>query len=644
MTAERTGRPDSAPLAPTTSIVGETPLIAVVLFDRELRITLAEGLGLAALGSEGIPQVGGVLGEVLLPRIGADLVPACESALRGESRVLHLAHPTRRIRALVRPVREGRDTTGGGLLVTLDVTDAAVQAARVQRSESDYRALVEHAAYGIYRSTPDGRFLAVNPALVRMLGYDSAEELLSVRLDALYTAPGARDRLIELERAQEDVDDVEVQWRRKDGREITVRLTGRTVYDELGRIECFEKFVEDVTERRTLEAQLRQAQKMEAIGQLVGGIAHDFNNVLTTVMGNAEFVLESVGDRGTDAGEAAADIRDAAASGAALVRKMMTVSRKEPIAVRPMDLAALTSEVLRMARRLLPANIELETHLPDAPSAARIDRGAVEQILLNLLTNARDAMPAGGRLTVGLAPVGLSPERRKELRLDPQGRYLCLSVRDTGTGMDTETLTRVFEPFFTTKPAGSGTGLGLAMVYGLMQQHRGAVRMESTRGVGTTVRLYFPAGASETSEHRATGSRTYRGEETLLLVDDNDEVRVAAARLLERSGYDILQAADGEEAIRILQERKDDVALVLTDVMMPKVGGRGVYEAVLRMDASPSFLFCSGYLRPTDLAGLEHDANVGFLPKPWSATELTRAVRRMLDGQEPRSGPSVQRV
>ncbi|MBL8996226.1 MAG: PAS domain S-box protein [Gemmatimonadetes bacterium] len=622
-------------------VVGDTPLVAVILFDPGLQVTVAEGLGLAAIGGQGVPRPGDDLRASLDPAVRDVLVPACHSALDGESRVLHLPHATRRIRALVRPTHGAEGAVVGGLVVTLDVTEAVQQAARIERSESEYRELVEHSAYGIYRSTPDGRFLSVNPALVRMLGYDTEEELLGVSLLSLYATPGERERLIALEKAQRDVNDVEVRWIHRDGHEVTVRLTGRTVYDEAGRMECFEKFVEDVTERHALEAQLRQSQKMEAIGQLVGGIAHDFNNILTTVMGNAEFVLEALEAQGDDAHEAAADIRDAAASGAALVRKMMTVSRKEAITVGPADLGALTAELLRMARRLLPTNIEVISDLPEDPLIAQVDRGAVEQTLLNLLTNARDAMPAGGRIEVELTPAPLTADRKDELQLDRDLSFVRLSVRDSGSGMDEATLTRVFEPFFTTKPSGAGTGLGLAMVYGLMRQHRGAVRMESMLGVGTVAHLYFPLGESASATDPARRQRTYRGEETVLLVDDNLEVRSAAARLLERSGFRVLQAEDGEEALGILRERSAGIDLVLSDVMMPKVGGRAVYDATRSMASPPRFLFCSGYLRPEELEGLMAAGDVDFLPKPWTAAELTRAVRRSLDGGEPASGASA---
>lgn len=621
-------------------VVGDTPLVAVILFDPDLQVTVAEGLGLAALGGQGVPRPGDDLRASLEPSVRDVLVPACHSALGGESRVLQLPHATRRIRALVRPSHGAEGAVVGGIIVTLDVTEAVHQAARIERSESEYRDLVEHSAYGIYRSTPDGRFLSVNPALVRMLGYEAEEELLGVSLLSLYATPGERERLIALEKSQQDVNDVEVRWIHRDGHELTVRLTGRTVYDAAGRMECFEKFVEDVTERHALEAQLRQSQKMEAIGQLVGGIAHDFNNVLTTVMGNAEFVLEALDEEG-DAREAAADIRDAAASGAALVRKMMTVSRKEAITVGPADLGALTSELLRMARRLLPTNIDVTSDLPEDPLIAQVDRGAVEQSLLNLLTNARDAMPAGGRIEVELASAPMTGDRKDELQLDRDLAFVRLSVRDSGSGMDEATLTRVFEPFFTTKPAGAGTGLGLAMVYGLMRQHRGAVRMESMPGVGTAAHLYFPLGESASATDPARRQRTYRGEETVLLVDDNLEVRSAAARLLERSGFRVLQAEDGEEALGILRERSAGIDLVLSDVMMPKVGGRAVYDATRSMASPPRFLFCSGYLRPEELEGLMAAGDVDFLPKPWTAAELTRAVRRSLDGGEPASGASA---
>ena len=505
------------------------PQGAVVMFDHDLRYTVAEGRGLGAVGLDGPTMVGSTLDEVF-PRETSRLIEGdYRRALAGELVTSVVPYAGRIFRTVTAPVRADSGEVTAGMVVMQDITDAEEQSARLRRSEAMYSELVEHATYGIYRSTPAGAFLSVNPALVKMLGYGSAAELLAVDLPSLYERRGERERLMDLQRAHMNVDVVEVVWIHRSGRPVTVRLTGRAVYDHEGRLECFEMFVEDVTERRALEAQLRQSQKMEAIGQLVGGIAHDFNNVLTTVMGNAEFVLESVGPPGTDAGDAAADIRDAAASGAALVRKMMTVSRKEALSIRPTDLTALTTDVLRMARRVLPANIAVSSDIPDAAQVAQLDRGAVEQVLLNLLTNARDAMPNGGSLRVTIAPTELSRERRAVLGLDLLDRLVCLSVTDTGEGMDAETVSRIFEPFFTTKPVGSGTGLGLAMVYSLMQQHRGAIAVESELGTGTTARLFFVAGASVTPDVAAKRTRLLAGEETILLVDDNAEVRGAAA-------------------------------------------------------------------------------------------------------------------
>ena len=369
---------------------------AVVMFDHDLRYTLAEGRGLGAVGLDGTTMVGRTLDEVFPGETGRLIEGDCRRALAGELVTNVVSYAGRVFRTVTAPVRGDSGEVTAGMAVMQDITDAEGQAARLRRSEAMYGELVEHAAYGIYRSTPAGAFLSVNPALVRMLGYESAAELLAVDLRSLYERTGERERLLELPGADVSVDVPEVVWLHKSGRSLIVRLTGRAVHDHDGRLECFEMFVEDVTERRALEAQLRQSQKMEAIGQLVGGIAHDFNNLLTTVMGNAELVLESVGPPGTDAGDAAADIRDAAASGAALVRKMMTVSRKEALSIRSADLAVLTTDVLRMARRILPSNIAVSADIPNVPQVARFDRGAVEQVLLNLLTNARDAMPSGG--------------------------------------------------------------------------------------------------------------------------------------------------------------------------------------------------------------------------------------------------------
>ncbi len=354
------------------------------------------------------------------------------------------------------------DTPVQMLGTVVDITERKRTEEELRRSEANYRELFEHATYGIYRSSPEGRFLAVNPALVKMLGYESEDELLGVEMSSdLYATAGTRFELIERLGAAERIDGVEVEWRCKDGGLITVRLTGRPVRNEAGDLECFEMIVDDVTEQHRLEARLRQAQKMEAVGQLTGGIAHDFNNLLTVIMANLELAATALPREPAELWASFEDAQSAAQRGSTLVKKLLGFSRRERLKRQPVDLAALIGELLTMLRRVVPESIDISFQVQESVGNVLADSGAVEQMVLNLVTNARDAMPDGGELTIEV----------KRRRLDTTyvavhpwvrpGEYISISVTDTGVGMDEATKERVFEPFFTTKAVGTGTGLGM---------------------------------------------------------------------------------------------------------------------------------------------------------------------------------------
>jgi len=515
-----------------------------------------------------------------------------------------------------------------------DVTDRRAAEEAVRRSERSYRMLVERATYGIYRSSPDGRLLAVNPALVRMLGYASEAELLAVDLARdVYRDPDERRRLIDAHGNAPYVEGIEVDWKRKDGRPLRVRLSGTPVRDATGAVEAFEMIVEDVTERHALEAQLRQAQKMEAVGQLTGGIAHDFNNLLTVILANADLVAKSLPPDATELRAGVEDLLGAARRGAAMVRKLLAFSRREELRLRPVDLPKLVADLTGMLRRLVPEHITLETRVPVSVAAVLVDPGAVEQILLNLVTNARDAMPAGGVLTIAIAEATIDETYQWSHGWGEPGAYVRLSVADTGIGMDAATLAHVFEPFFTTKPPGMGTGLGMAMVYGLVRQQRGFVDLRSQPGEGTTVEVYLPvARRSARAKPKGVAAHLPRGNETVLLVEDEEGIRRSASRILRRFGYQVLLAADGEEALALYQRHRADIRLVISDVVMPRLGGTQLYQELQRQPDPPKFILTSGYAARdvVDRTVLDHAGPL--LQKPWNVDELLRRVREALDG------------
>jgi PAS domain S-box-containing protein len=506
-----------------------------------------------------------------------------------------------------------------------------------------YRILLDAAPYGIYRSSLNGRFLDVNAALVRMLGYNSSEELLALDLaEELYVYPDDRARLVQAaavraERGPSRLQwtSAEATWRRKDGTALVVRLSGAPLYDASGALHGFQMIVEDRTEQRQLEQQLRQAQKMEAVGQLTSGIAHDFNNLLTVILTNAHLLREELPVERTDLMEDLDDVRTAAQRGVELIRKLSAFGRNEPLALRPLDLGEVVAETVRLLRRTLPSSISLESATGDVPMPIAGDPGAIEQILLNLATNARDAMPDGGVLGLALQHRRLAEEDRALHPWIEQGDFVCLTVSDNGHGMDQHTRLRIFEPFFTTKARGEGTGLGMAMVYGLVKQHAGYIHLYSEVGEGTVVRLFFPLARRDVrSDQEANGASAALpgGTETLLVVEDEPHLLAAARRLLTLRGYHVLAAPDGVRALEILREHGSRIALVLSDMVMPRMGGRQLHGVLRAEDNKVPMLFTSGYTNA--VRGLAEEGareSVPFLQKPWTAEELLVVVRQALD-------------
>jgi PAS domain S-box-containing protein len=423
---------------------------------------------------------------------------------------------------------------------------------------------------------------------------------------------------------------------RPDGSQRVVREQATLEWDAQGRPLRMMGTVLDVTEQRRLEDQLRQAQKMEAVGQLAGGVAHDFNNLLTTILASHELLAAGLPADGPHR-EDLDTIRQAARRAAELTSSLLAFSRQQALELRALSLGALLSAFVRMARRVVPEDVEVVTHVETEESVVRADPIAVEQMLMNLVTNARDAMPGGGSLSIAVGRGALDEEHRRTHGWGKPGEYVILSVSDTGLGMDRETVQRIFEPFFTTKPVGQGTGLGMAMVYGLVKQHEGYVSVYSERGRGTTVRIYFPAVAEEASElSPPETSRPVGGRETILLVEDDASLRRTATRVLERHGYTVVTATDGFDALDVVQSRATPPDLIISDVVMPRASGPQLLAALRDRGAAPRMLFTSGYTARDvhDRALLEGD--VPFLAKPWTIVDLLRKVREVLD--QPHAG------
>ncbi len=529
----------------------------------------------------------------------------------------------------------------GGWLSWRLAARARESAAALAESEARYRALVEDATYGIARVAASGQIEAANPALARLLGYDAPAELQGLNL---WREAGADPA--EGEAALAGVvgagrfDGIEQTWKRRDGHLVRVRISGRRVPDPGGGPGSLHLVVEDVTQQRALEDQLRQAQKMEAVGRLTGGIAHDLNNLLTAILGNAELLATEMPPDQPQLRRDLDDLRQAAWRAAEMIRKLLAFARRETLSLRPVEARRVVSEAIAILRHLLPANIEVRLENEAGDQGIQADPVAVQQILLNLATNARDAMPRGGSLTFRVAATQVEAQGTSD-RPPPwlaPGRYVTIAVQDTGTGMDAETQARVFEPFFTTKPQGQGTGLGLAMVYGLMKQHRGFVRVESAPGKGATFTLYFPAALEnqpERSEPAAPGPISRQG--TVLVVEDEEAVRRTACRTLERAGFRALPASDGIEALELLRTKGQEIDLVLSDVVMPRMGGIEFYERAREAGwGSIPFLFASGYPLTSAVGGGASLAGLPFLRKPWTPADLVGRVSDLLSQAQPR--------
>jgi two-component system, cell cycle sensor histidine kinase and response regulator CckA len=609
------------------TVVAGAPVIFFSLDPTGL-FTLAEGKGLQSLGVRPGMLLGKSFFELLgdVPQAVADV----RRALAGESVTAQVELFGFEFEAQYSPVRERDGSISGIVGVATDITERRRAEQALRRADTASRMLVQQAPFGIFRATPEGALLSVNPALVDMLGYESEAELLTCHLDRdVFKEPAARARyLVQMNDAGGAVE-TQALWRRKDGESITVRLYGRSVRFPDGRVECHEVFAEDVSERRGLEEQLRQAQKMEAIGELTGGIAHDFNNLLTIILANAELLA-----RGPDEASLR-DIVSAAVSGRLMVNQLLGFARRSSLTLEPVHLGQLLNDLCAVLRRVLPADIELLVFADEDLPEVMADGHAVEQILLNLVNNARDAMPDGGVLRLETSCTWISDAQRRVVGPGAASEYACLAVDDTGAGMDEATRERAFEPFFTTKPVGKGTGLGLATVYGLVKQHGGFVQIDSAPGAGTRLRIYFPV-AEETTRRRASGSHeqmalaTEGGKETVLVVEDQAQLRRATVYTLERAGYNVLSAGDGIEALHLLRQHPAPIHLVFTDLVMSRLGGRGLYQIDRREGRETAFLFTSGYAG----AGRGEDPidpALPFLPKPWTSADLLARVRQVLD-------------
>ena len=500
---------------------------------------------------------------------------------------------------------------------------------QLSESESRYRSLFDRAVYGIYRCDDSGRILDANPAMAKMLGYASRQELLDLpSIEQVYCDPRDHTTLIEKLRQHGSVEGLEAQWRTRDGGAITMRLSGSLVVSGSGYER--EMIAENVTAQRALEEQLRQSQKMEAVGKLAGGIAHDFNNLLTVIKGHSELLQAELRSNDSARKEVEGVIR-AADRAASLTRQLLAFSRRQILTLKVLDLNSIVTSMERLLGRLLGENIQLTTSLAPSPGMIKADPHQIEQVIMNLAVNARDAMPSGGKLRITTSPLELKEEKAHGEILLKAGSYVLLSVSDTGQGMDAVTLSRAFEPFFTTKEQGKGTGLGLATVYGIVKQSEGDIWIESDPGKGTTFHICFPT-ILEKQPSRPAPRKTEppAGKETILMVEDEEDVRDVASIMLQRRGFRVLTATGARDAHALCKDHPEEIHLLLTDVVLSDTSGPDLARTLTSLRPKMKVLYMSGY---TDDVVLQHgirDSQVAFLPKPFTRDELIGKVREVL--------------
>ncbi len=545
---------------------------------------------------------------------------------------LHRRKDNSLLRVEIGAFRFERDGATLDLVLAQDVTARTEAEEALLRSQAALKSMVDNAPFGICStSLRENRFLDFNPALAGILGGYTRDEMFSLQLSTqVYAEPGERDRMIELLNRTRKINAFETTLRKKDGALIRVRMWGVLQSDSGKDPDVFNVYLEDITEHSTLEQQVRQVQKLEAVGRLAGGIAHDFNNILVVIRLSTELMLGKVTPE-SPLTHSLLQVLNASDRAAALTRQLLAFGRQQVMQTRTVNLNTVVTDTMELLRRTIGEDIHLVTELCEELHSTRVDPDQMAQVIMNLAINSRDAMPEGGTLQIETLNVELESTYISSHGPVQPGRYVLLVVSDSGSGMDKSILPRIFDPFFTTKELGKGTGLGLSIVYGIVKQSGGYIWVYSEPGQGTTFKLYFPVTGAQLDvplQHAELSAPA--GEKTILIVEDEAEIRQNVRECLQQLGFKVLEASDGIHALKLVQERREVIDLIITDLVMPRMGGHELSTQVAALDPNIAFLFISGYTE--DNAARRDMLSKGscFLMKPFTVADISQAVDRAI--------------
>lgn len=512
-----------------------------------------------------------------------------------------------------------------------DITENKRIEEALKQSEEKYRSFFEQDLTGDFISTPDGKLVQCNPPFARMFGFGSVEDATNFDSVKFFPNPEFYKNIINRLKSEKKIEYMDLQLYRIDGKPIytTANLIGE--FNQENELVEVKGYLFDDTKRKILERQLIHSQKMESLGTLAGGIAHDFNNILGIIMGHASLIsmFKSEPKRVETSAEAITRVTE---RGAGLVRQLLTFARKTEVNLESVRVNDLIKELLKLLNETFPKTIEFNIQFEDQLPSIIADQNQLHSVLLNLCLNSRDAMPDGGKLTITTEAV--SSDHLSKYKNLISNKYIAIEITDTGKGMERATLERIFEPFFTTKELGKGTGLGLAVAYGIIEQHNGFIEVESEVGVGTVFRLYFPVHVGELQtekEYTGTIKDIRGGSETILLVEDEEYLAESTKTVLQEKGYKVLTAHDGEEAIKIYSDMKEEISLVLSDLGLPKIDGHELFNRIKQFNPAVKFIIASGYIQPQRKIALIKSGVKDLIQKPYNLIDILKVIRKVID-------------